>query len=171
MIDLMATGNRQPVNGATTPDTWAQSQLSAPAGVPKSKAPLAAVAAVGVLLVAGLGFGAFKLLSLDKGGPSVAAAPASAQAVVATPAAELVKSAPTVEVVPTATPSAQPSVSPATSALVAPGKPNTAAALPPKPLAGQASLKPAAAAAVPGKPGKDKPPATKPKPGPVDFGY
>ncbi len=167
-LDLGTSVNKQVVNGATTPDTWAASQIMAPDGLPKSKAPVAVGIAVAGLLVAGLGFGAYKLMSGSKTEPAPAAA-VSAQVEPAPVQSESAKPAPAVEVVPTATPSAQASVAPvvvdkpAPQAVAAPIKPN-------KPAAAAAPAKPAA---VPAKPGKDKPaakPGSKPS-GPVDFGY
>lgn len=177
MLDLGTTGSRQHVNGATTPDTWAQSQLVTPESVPKSKAPLAIGVAAAVLLTAGLGFGAYKLLSGggSDAAPAVAAStqtnpvPAPTESVNAAPSPP---PAPVVDVVPAATASAQPSVAPAV-AKAAPAI--QAVAAPSKPPAGAAAAsKPGTAAATPQKPGKDKPgtkPGGRPASGPVDFGY
>jgi eukaryotic-like serine/threonine-protein kinase len=181
MLDLGADANTQAVRGATTPDTWAASQIAVPADLPKSKAPLVIGLALAGLVVVGLGFGALKLLG---GSNDVMPAPAASGAVSAVASA-----APSQEFAPVPAPTPAIQITPAPSVSAQP--PVSAAAKPVKPTpvppVASPQNKPTGNAAKSSKPSTAAPSATKDKPasntkptpklsgkgqgGPVDFGY
>lgn len=177
MLDLGASVNSKiSVSGATTPDTWAASQIVAPAGVPKSKAPLFAGLAVALVAVAGIGFGAIKLLGGDHGttaaasaAPPVPAADASSIPVI--PAATT--TAPVVEIAPVA--SAAPAAVASNASVAVKAPPAAIAPATAKPQSHTATNAGAnkggkSAASKPDKP-SGSPRPTRPASGPVDFGY
>jgi len=184
LIDL-PHGTQPLVKGATTPDVWAQSQPLEPDGLPKSKSPVLVLAAIGVLVLGGIGFGAFKLLGTGSVPPTVASAPTTVDNAVAAKSPEGHVNAQTnaqtasPTVVPVESASVVATASAAPSAVTATPKPNP---LPVANAGAKGNPHPNAAAVKP--PVKDKPTAAgtrpaqpsgarpaRPSGGPVDFGY
>jgi eukaryotic-like serine/threonine-protein kinase len=183
-LDGGAGGARQSVLNATTPESWASSQVGMPDGVPKGKTPLLVAAALTGLVFVGMAFGVYKLVAgKSDAAPNVAASAVATSEPIAPVAAALSasaapsKSAPPIDVAPTAAASIQPTaVSSSVPVVAVKPVPAVAQNKPASPTGVGKGTKPAPVLPVtPPKPDKSKPtgPARPPagRGGPVDFGY